>query len=206
MLANKVHNMDYFDKEEIYQLVSNIYDAVLCTTDETSQNVSDQDWSDEPIKNHNYNHNDGGSIDSARTMYFMVLKDVAYMTLPVFHMRCPTVQKGIYMNLTFFEPRYRMLIREAMEGRKPFEFHGRLLNEPRPKFLFAHTRSLENGSSAYLVEIIRCRMMEDGRARIMIHPIKKVKLDTVFARPAVHNGLHDARIKRFGNVPSATDL
>mmetsp|Transcript_11031 Transcript_11031/g.20615 ORF Transcript_11031/g.20615 Transcript_11031/m.20615 type:complete len:352 (+) Transcript_11031:150-1205(+) len=195
MLANKVHNMDYFDKEEIYQLVSNIYDAVSChdTTDKTPPSSSSQ--------RHGQSLLPSNSIDSARSMYFTVLKDVAYITLPVFHMRCPTVQREMYMNLTLFEPRYRMLVREAMEGRKAFEFQGRLLTEPRPRFLFAHTRNLENGCSAFLVEIQRCRMLEGGRARIMIQPIKKVKLDSIFPRPNVHNGLHDARIKRFGNNP-----
>lgn len=187
MLANKVHNMDYFDKEEIYQLVSNIYDAVSCNKDHATSNQ------DEDVQSLS-----STSIDSARNMYFMVLRDVAYTTLPVFHMRCPTLQKDMYINITLFEPRYRMLIREAMEGRKSFEFHGRLLNKPRPRFLFAHTRILENGCSAFLVEILRCRMLEGGRARIMINPIKKVKLEGVFPRPSVNNGLHDARIKRFG--------
>lgn len=186
MLANKVHNMDYFDKDEIYQLVTNIYDTVSCDDKENGTTHDDQS-----------SLLSSGIVDSARSMYFMVLKDVAYSTLPVFHMRCPTLQKGMFINLTLFEPRYRMLVQEAMEGRKSFEFHGRLLKEPRPRFLFAHTRNLENGCLAYLVEILRCRMLEGGRARIMINPIKQVKLDRVIPRPNVHNGLHDARIKRF---------
>lgn len=187
MLAHKVHNMDYFDKKEIDRLVSDVYHAV--SYNKNHKNMARPD------------NQTQRSQPSAKSMYFTVLQDIAYTTLPVFHARCPTLQKGMLMNLILFEPRYRMLIQEAMEGRKPHEFRGRQLNEPRPRFVFAHTRSLEHGSCAFLVEIMKCRMLEGGRFRIVIHFIQKVKLEHVAVRPGVHNGLHDARIKRFPTNP-----
>lgn len=108
------------------------------------------------------------------------------------------------MTLTFFEPRYCMLINEAMQGRPASELSGSVLQEPRPKFIFANKsghRSLSNGAMAYLVEISRCRMLEGGRAHIMIKPLKKVKMVRVSERPGVRNGLRDARIKRFEKIP-----
>lgn len=192
MLASKVQHMHTFNKSQIIELVSSVYESLSKDEIEEHGNRTaseSRSRSGDPIM-----------IDSARTLHLHVVKEFTFITLPVFHMRCNSLYPGVQMNLTFFEPRYRMLVSEVMDGRRASESTGRLLDEPRPRFIFVHKsgpRSLSNGAMAYLVEISRCRMQEGGRAHIMIKPLKKVRMVSVSERQGVRNGLSDARIKRF---------
>ena len=93
-----------------------------------------------------------------------------------------------------------MMIREAMESRQLSELRGTLLKGPRPRFVFCHTRRMATGTTAFLVEITRCRILGGGRlgrAQIMINPLKRIKIARVGLRPGVSNGLYDAQLKRF---------
>ncbi len=194
MLASKVQQMDSFSKSQIIDLVSKVYESIV--SDEES-NESDNTNVTATKSN---NMSVSTRIDSARTLHVHVVREFTFITLPIFHMRCNSIYPGVQMNLTLFEPRYRMLINEVMEGRRVSESNGRLLNEPRPRFIFVHKsgpRSLSPGAMAYLVEISRCRMLDGGRAHIMIKPLKKVRMINVREREGARNGLHDARIKRF---------
>ena len=199
MLAAKVNNMENIDKHEMFSLLSSIYDSVSsCNSDNdgNEHNLTEESLS---IASHsNYNSKDA-TIKSAQSFYFTVVKDFCYITLPVFQMRCHSLYPGVQFNLTLFEPRYQMMIREAMAGRRSSELRGKLLKQPRPRFVFCYTRRIPTtpGTTAYLVEITRCRMLEAGRAQIMINPLKKIKLARVGLRPGVSNGLLDAQIKRF---------
>jgi len=176
MLAAKVQKMESFEKAQMFCLISNIYDSV--SEDEGDENAGDY-------------------IDSARSLYLTVVKEYAYITLPVFRMRWDPLRAVSFITVIIFEPRYLMLVREVMEGRKPSEFRGRQLAEPRPQFIFAHHTRFGAGATAFLVEISQCRMLESGRFHITIKPLKKVTLVSVSERPGVDNGLHDAQIKRF---------
>lgn len=203
MLAAKVQKMAELDAVQISQLIASVYKSLL--------EDGEGDGRDER-KGHTNDDVDTASengpvlpksIDSVRTLYLVIVKEFAFITLPVFHMRCNMLYPGVMMNLTFFEPRYRMLIQEVMEGRESTTTGagaGELLNRPRPQFIFAHKtgpRSLKNGAKAYLVEINRCRILEGGRAHVMINPLKKVRMVNVSERGGIRNGLHDAQIKRF---------
>jgi len=205
MLAAKVDNMDCFDKREMFSLVSNIYDSVAESRSfkhidgsSSTNEASTSDCRTESKSSINTgNSSDNGTIDSAQSLYFSVVKDFCYLALPIFHMRCSSLHPGVQMSLTLFEPRYQMLVREAMAGRKASELRGKLLKEPRPRFIFCHKRTMVDGSTVFMVEITRCRMMEAGRAQIMINPIKKVKMLKAGLRPGVSNHLMDAQIRRF---------
>ena len=199
MLAAKVQKMAELDAVQISQLIASVYKSLL------------EDGDGDGRKGHTHDAvgttaDENGavlpkSIDSVKTLYLVVVKEFAFITLPVFHMRCNMLYPGVMINLTFFEPRYRMLIQEVMEGRESTT-GGELLNRPRPQFIFAHKtgpRSLKNGAKAYLVEINRCRILEGGRAQVMINPLKKVKMVNVSERGGIRNGLHDAQIKRFAD-------
>ena len=206
MLAAKVDNMDCFDKREMYSLISNIYDSISESRSSkhndgssSSNEASTSDLTtDSKSSAKSGNSRDNGTIDSAQSLYFSVVKDFCYLTLPIlFHMRCSSLHPGVQMSLTLFEPRYRMLVSEAMAGRKASELRGKLLKEPRPRFIFCHQRAMVHGSTVFIVEITRCRMTEAGRAQIMINPIKKVKMLKVGLRPGVSNHLMDGQIRRF---------
>jgi len=200
MLAAKVNNMENIDKHEMFSLLSSIYDSVSsCDSSDNDGNEHNLTEESLSIASHsNYNSKDA-TIKSAQSFYFTVVKDFCYITLPVFQMRCHSLYPGVQFNLTLFEPRYQMMIREAMAGRRSSELRGKLLKQPRPRFVFCYTRRIPTtpGTTAYLVEITRCRMLEAGRAQIMINPLKKIKLARVGLRPGVSNGLLDAQIKRF---------
>ena len=205
MLAAKVDNMDCFDKREMYSLISNIYDSISesrSSKHNDGSSSSNQASTSDPRTESKSNRNIGNSgendtIDSAQSLYFSVVKDFCYLTLPIFHMRCSSLHPGVQMSLTLFEPRYRMLVSEAMAGRKASELRGKLLKEPRPRFIFCHKRAMVHGSIVFIVEITRCRMMEAGRSQIMINPIKNVKMLKVRLRSGVSNNLMDGQIRRF---------
>ena len=205
MLAAKVDNMDCFDKREMYSLISNIYDSISESRSSkhndgssSSNEASTSDLTtDSKSSAKSGNSRDNGTIDSAQSLYFSVVKDFCYLCLPIFHMRCSSLHPGVQMSLTLFEPRYRMLVSEAMAGRKASELRGKLLKEPRPRFIFCHQRAMVHGSTVFIVEITRCRMTEAGRAQIMINSIKKVKMLKVGLRPGVSNHLMDGQIRRF---------
>mmetsp|Transcript_6864 Transcript_6864/g.7912 ORF Transcript_6864/g.7912 Transcript_6864/m.7912 type:complete len:386 (-) Transcript_6864:319-1476(-) len=237
LLAAKVKKMDTLNKEDMFELVSNVYKSMM-TLEEKEE---DENYYINSLKvsalihTHSINRmivimdkkdgdNEDGkarfssarsglvkrpciispapsscirNIDSARSMYLSLIKVYANPIYPVFHMRSRTVSLGILQSLLFFEPRYRMLISEVMKGRKKKYHQGHPLSAPRPRFIFAHTgQVLRPGLSAFVVEVCRCRMLDGGRAHILIKPVERVKLISVSEREVISNGLHDARIMR----------
>eukprot|EP00553_Chaetoceros_curvisetus_P014702 CAMPEP_0204644962 /NCGR_PEP_ID=MMETSP0718-20130828/1847_1 /ASSEMBLY_ACC=CAM_ASM_000674 /TAXON_ID=230516 /ORGANISM="Chaetoceros curvisetus" /LENGTH=362 /DNA_ID=CAMNT_0051666675 /DNA_START=87 /DNA_END=1175 /DNA_ORIENTATION=+ len=214
LLAAKVKKMDTLNKEDMFELVSNVYKNVYKSIrNQSIEIMNEMDNADEDGKARFSSARSGlvkrpciispapssciRNIDSARSMYLSLIKVYANPIYPVFHMRSRTVSLGILQSLLFFEPRYRMLISEVMKGRKKKYHQGHPLSAPRPRFIFAHTgQVLRPGLSAFVVEVCRCRMLDGGRAHILIKPVERVKLISVSEREVISNGLHDARIMR----------
>lgn len=87
MLAAKVDNMDCFDKREMYSLISNIYDSISESRSSkhndgssSSNEASTSDLTtDSKSSAKSGNSRDNGTIDSAQSLYFSVVKDFCYL-------------------------------------------------------------------------------------------------------------------------------
>lgn len=108
---------------------------------------------------------------------------------PVFQMRTgETLHLGKPIGLHVFEPRYRLLIKEAMRGRSKYEKSGGPINvgnsEPGPKFLFSCGVSLPlvSGDPAVIVELVRCHIYDDGRADVTIVPVMHCRINSTWER------------------------
>lgn len=108
------------------------------------------------------------------------------------------VQLGEPYGLHFFEPRYRLLIAEVMQGQPPSAKHGgRIVGSPT--FIHANRAPLAPTSPAVLVEVVRCELYPDGRADVLLLPTAHVWLERILVRP--HSGhLYEAQCLRMGHV------
>ena len=86
--------------------------------------------------------------------------------IPLFVMS--TVLPGEMMTLNIFEPRYRLLIRRAMEGQRRFGMAGAQRGEPLPIFTE--------------VEIVWCETQPDGRYHIEVRGLQRFSYDKIEGR------------------------
>jgi hypothetical protein len=182
LLAAYVRKMESLSKQQMFELVSSIYDSI------SSQDSNEYKQDDVDKKT---------EFSCARCLYMTLVKTYSFITFPVFHMPFNGAEIGMYMTLNIFEPRYRMLVTEAMDGKSIYERNGKLIKVDRPRFIFANERELRNGTGGFLVEICRCIVLEGARAKIKVQFIRKVELKQLRLRPGVENGLLEARIRRF---------
>ena len=139
--------------------------------------------------------NDVAQNESTAMLLFRCLaKEATPMRFqgPVFQMRTgEPLQIGQPIGLHLFEPRYRLLIKEAMQGRSKYEKSGAPIGieKPRPQFLFSYGVSLPLvcGDPAVIVELNRCRIYDDGRADVSIIPVMHAKFSRVWEREGSHS-------------------
>mmetsp|Transcript_6865 Transcript_6865/g.7913 ORF Transcript_6865/g.7913 Transcript_6865/m.7913 type:complete len:364 (-) Transcript_6865:319-1410(-) len=215
LLAAKVKKMDTLNKEDMFELVSNVYKNVYKSIrNQSIEIMNEMDNADEDGKARFSSARSGlvkrpsrfssapssciRNIDSARSMYLSLIKVYANpIWYPVYRMRSNSLHLGTRKDIIILESGHKLLISEVMKGRKKKYHQGHPLSAPRPRFIFAHTgQALEPGLSAFVVEVCRCRMLDGGRAHILIKPVERVKLISVSEREVISNGLHDARIMR----------
>lgn len=97
---------------------------------------------------------------------------------------------GCEFGLHLFEPRYRLLIEEVMEG-EPQQYKEGVpipLNKRStfPQFLYGY-HSLEIGSPACIVQVRKCRIYGDRRADVVLVPVAHVWLKSIKLRPSTGN-------------------
>ncbi|KAK3246419.1 hypothetical protein CYMTET_44043 [Cymbomonas tetramitiformis] len=102
--------------------------------------------------------------------------------LPVFAMY-PGTKVGQHVQLHFFEPRYRVLIRRAWEGAK--------------LFLYASETPRE-GRQAVVVQVVDAQFQMDGRCNIVGRAIEEVKMEQVWVEEGTC-GLVYARCSHSGS-------
>jgi len=182
LLAASVRKMESLSKQQMFELVSSIYDSISSQdSKEYKQDIADRKQ----------------EFSCARHLYITLIKNYTLTTFPVFHMSFNAAKVGLYLTLNIFEPRYRMLITEVMDGKSSSELNGRMIKLNRPRFIFANERELRSGTDGFLVEICRCTILEGARAKIKIQFMRRVELKQLRLRPGVENGLFEARIRRF---------
>jgi len=124
-------------------------------------------------------------------------------TGPVFFMP-GQVRLGCEFGLHLFEPRYRLLIEEVMEGEPQQYKEGvPILRSTRrifPQFLYGY-HSLEIGSPACIVQVRQCRIYRDRRADVILVPVAHVWLKSIKLRPSTGN-LYEATVIRMNRKAS----
>ncbi|GFH53390.1 hypothetical protein CTEN210_09866 [Chaetoceros tenuissimus] len=195
LLAHNVHNMHTLSKQQVFELVSKIYDSIQSQSHKNKEEEEEEEKSQHSTINTQTKSNE---ITSVRELYFSIAKDFATISYPIFHMRFDEIQVGMIRSIMLFEPRYKHMIQELMQDRKPVEMRsGKTLKEPRPRFLFCHTVEIGANRDAYLVEIQRCRRAEFGRYNVLICVLRKVRMIKVEARDdGLDHSLKYAEVRR----------
>jgi Lon protease-like protein len=108
------------------------------------------------------------------------------LTAPVFIMgghHPPTLTET--WDLHLFEPRYRFMMAQLMLNRPIREKSGTLIGSPRPRFLVSSGLSypLMVGDPVFIVELLQCQLMKDGRALVRIVPVQQTRIRVLVAKP-----------------------
>jgi len=130
---------------------------------------------------------------SDKAMYRYLFRSKVRFVGPVFMMGGPVTMGETY-GLHFFEPRYRLLIAQVMQGQRVEPESGRVVSEA----LFVHAnRAMTPRAPAALVRVEYCRIYPDGRADVELCPVAHVWLQRVWVRENSGN-LHYAQALRMG--------
>lgn len=132
------------------------------------------------------NESETEGIASAKHTYMRLVKDHRLLSLPLFCWPVRDVSLGrVFMvGLQPLDSRCRRLIEDLMSGRTRAERKkGRVMSEPRPRFVFACQPPLSPGAHAFVAELFRCRVHPSGRsADVYICPMKRIRMVEVKER------------------------
>lgn len=102
---------------------------------------------------------------------------------PLFYMPGRT-KLGERFGLHFFEPRYRTLIAEIMAPFPASERRGKpITSTPKPTFIYANRSRLNIGTIATIVEVVVCRIYQDGTADVILEPSAYARIEKAQERP-----------------------
>mmetsp|Transcript_37390 Transcript_37390/g.112021 ORF Transcript_37390/g.112021 Transcript_37390/m.112021 type:complete len:581 (+) Transcript_37390:278-2020(+) len=142
------------------------------------------------------------SESAARRFFVQVAKESQSFLFdaPLFYLgRSLPLSPGEQTRLHLFEPRYKLLIKEVMEGRSARDKSGKPLNArgvPRPRFIYVSGISspIVPGDPALIVEVVKCKIHRDGRADVNLAFTRRGTITSIVGRPN-SNRLIDAIIK-----------
>jgi hypothetical protein len=137
-------------------------------------------------------------------VFRLVVERYLRFTGPVF-MMSGVVRLGEPIGLHFFEPRYRLLIRQVMEGFAvdvPSGYvYPRANDGEYPTFCYAHMAPFAPTTPACLVEVRQCTIHANGSADVMLMPVAFVWMETLSEVPNTGR-LHHAQCLRMGHEDS----
>jgi hypothetical protein len=116
-----------------------------------------------------------------KSLYRNIVNESLRWTGPIFFMP-GVVGLGQTYGLHFFEPRYRLLIAEVMRG-QPLEARNNGPIQIPAYFVHANHGPLEPTIPAVMVQVVKCRIYPDGRADVLLLPVRYVWIERVWARP-----------------------
>ena len=138
------------------------------------------------------------------SLYRMVVDRFLRFTGPVF-MMSGVVSLGEPILLHFFEPRYRLLVQQVLEGYPQEAREGGPItaneNGDYPTFVYAHMAPFAPTFPACLVEIRQCTVQPNGSADVMLMPVAYVRIQHLWERPNTGR-LHFAQCIRMGGEES----
>jgi hypothetical protein len=113
------------------------------------------------------------------------------------------VRLGEGIGLHFFEPRYRLLIHQVMEGFAVDNFSGHVVhrNGDYPTFVYAHMAPFAPATPACLVEVRECTIHPNQSADVMLIPVAFVRIERLWEAPNTGR-LHFAQCLRMGREDS----
>ena len=141
--------------------------------------------------------------DAALHVYRSIVENYIRYTGPIFHM--PNhIRLGQEFGLHFFEPRYRLLIAEVMEGWPSAQRGGPITADSNgnfPSFIYAYHNDLDPKSRAMIVQVRQVHIHNGGRADVLLVPVAHVQIEQVWVRPNTGR-LHMATVVRLGKDES----
>ena len=131
-------------------------------------------------------------------LYRHLLSNHIRYNSPVFYMPDETMSRGSAVELHFFEPRYRRLIREVMEP-YPDEFRNgaptnRLINPPT--FIYGNRSPLKTGQVAMMVQVMQCYVADNGTANVLLMPLEHVRIEHIWEQAEFNDHLYFIRVMR----------
>ena len=86
--------------------------------------------------------------------------------------------------LHFFEPRYRILIRQVMANFPPEYSRGETIRGPNyPQFIYANNTPVSVSIPAVIVQVKQCYIHDNGEADVFLMPTAHVWLERIWVRP-----------------------
>jgi hypothetical protein len=136
------------------------------------------------------------------SVFRLVVERYLRFTGPVF-MMSGVVHLGEPIGLHFFEPRYRLLIRQVMDGYNVDDHSGFVLqrNGEYPTFVYAHVAPFAPTSPACLVEVRQCTIHPNRSADVMLMPVAYTRIERLWEAPNTGR-LHFAQCLRMGQEDS----
>lgn len=116
-----------------------------------------------------------------KSFYRTIVNESLRWTGPIFYMP-GVIALGQAYALHFFEPRYRVLIAEVMQGQPQTALNRGPLTAPA-YFVHANHGPLEPTIPAVMVRVLQCQMYADGRADVLLLPVQYVWIERVWVRP-----------------------
>jgi hypothetical protein len=130
-----------------------------------------------------------------KSLYRTIVNQSLRWTGPIFYMP-GAVGLGQPYGLHFFEPRYRRLIAEVMQDQPAGARNNGPIEIPA-YFVHANHGPLEPIVPAVMVQVLKCRIYPDGRADVLLLPVRYVWIERVWTRPNSGN-LFEAQCLKMG--------
>lgn len=118
-------------------------------------------------------------LSSFKSIYEHVVNQHLRFKGPVFLMP-GQVALGQTYALHMFEPRYRLMIAEAMLHQSVEARNGGRLTGPPVCFIHANRAPLERSVPAVLVQVVQCQIYADGRADVVLLPVHFVWMERIW--------------------------
>lgn len=136
------------------------------------------------------------NVSSCKNLYQNILNEELRVRLPVFLMPMNDVERtpNLTYQLHFFEPRYRLMMAELMQGL------GEAPGDDGPVFLHIIDMQGPNAKAAALVRVVRCQFARDGRCLVELKVIGRVRVQRCWVRPQSHS-LYYADGFRYDSIP-----
>jgi hypothetical protein len=187
MLSANVKKMDTLSKGDFDILMNQVYEAV--------KNRINNDLMRKDADVLAYKDSEG------KKFYVSFVISFIRLSLPVLNMPYATLRNGMDVSVPLIEAQYINFVMERMKGKKKYDFKkGKTLKLPRPTFIFAND-SFSKGSTAFVVELCKCKSLQGRRMEVKVRVLKKVKLLSTQLRHGDENGMqvYNADIKRFSS-------